>query len=70
MTFLHNIYFSLQVSVFPPLASIFVTTIASQFADNLISKGVETTVVLSQVLNPTREIIRASFDFSSSTTSN
>nr|GME17815.1 probable anion transporter 6, chloroplastic [Ipomoea batatas] len=33
------------VSVFPPLASIFVTTIASQFADNLISKGVETTVV-------------------------
>ncbi|KAH6819174.1 phosphate transporter 4 [Perilla frutescens var. frutescens] len=33
------------VSVLPPLASIFVTSIASQLADNLISKGVETTVV-------------------------
>lgn len=69
LNFLHNNTFSLQVSVFPPLASIFVTTIASQFADNLISKGVETTVVLSHFLNPTREIIRSSFDISSSTTS-
>ncbi|KAL2500630.1 putative anion transporter 6 [Forsythia ovata] len=33
------------VSVLPPLASVLVTTAASQFADNLISKGVETTVV-------------------------
>ncbi|GFP94033.1 probable anion transporter 6 chloroplastic [Phtheirospermum japonicum] len=33
------------VSVLPPLASIFVTSIASQFADSLIAKGVETTVV-------------------------
>ncbi|KAK4481946.1 hypothetical protein RD792_012859 [Penstemon davidsonii] len=33
------------VSVLPPLASIFVTSIASQLADSLISKGVETTVV-------------------------
>ncbi|KAG5559487.1 hypothetical protein RHGRI_009127 [Rhododendron griersonianum] len=33
------------VSVLPPLASIFVTGIASQFADNLISNGVETTTV-------------------------
>ncbi|KAG8367473.1 hypothetical protein BUALT_Bualt16G0075700 [Buddleja alternifolia] len=33
------------VSVLPPLASIFVTSIASQLADNLIAKGVDTTVV-------------------------
>ncbi|XP_052199349.1 probable anion transporter 6, chloroplastic [Diospyros lotus] len=33
------------VSVLPPLASIFVTGIASQLADNLIARGVETTVV-------------------------
>lgn len=33
------------VSVLPPLASIFVTGIASQFADNLITNGVETTTV-------------------------
>uniref|UniRef100_A0A5B7BPL6 Major facilitator superfamily (MFS) profile domain-containing protein n=1 Tax=Davidia involucrata TaxID=16924 RepID=A0A5B7BPL6_DAVIN len=33
------------VSVLPPLASIFVTGIAAQFADNLIANGVETTTV-------------------------
>ncbi|KAL5988098.1 hypothetical protein ACLOJK_035861 [Asimina triloba] len=33
------------VSVLPPLASILVTSIAAPFADNLISSGVETTVV-------------------------
>ncbi|GER33689.1 vesicular glutamate transporter 1 [Striga asiatica] len=33
------------VSVLPPLASIFVTAFASQFADSMIAKGVETTVV-------------------------
>ncbi|KAK2984140.1 hypothetical protein RJ640_022652, partial [Escallonia rubra] len=33
------------VSVLPPLASVFVTSIAAQFADSLISNGVETTVV-------------------------
>ncbi|CAA0819939.1 Probable anion transporter 6- chloroplastic [Striga hermonthica] len=33
------------VSVLPPLASIFVTGFASQFADSMIAKGVETTVV-------------------------
>ncbi|KAI3790324.1 hypothetical protein L2E82_03283 [Cichorium intybus] len=33
------------VSVLPPLASVVVTSFASQFADNLISSGVETTVV-------------------------
>ncbi|KAD2394312.1 hypothetical protein R6Q59_009183 [Mikania micrantha] len=33
------------VSVLPPLASVVVTSFASQFADNLISNGVETTVV-------------------------
>ncbi|KAL0427242.1 UNVERIFIED_CONTAM: putative anion transporter 6, chloroplastic [Sesamum latifolium] len=32
------------VSVLPPLASVVVTSIASQLADSLISKGVETTV--------------------------
>ncbi|XP_010250273.1 PREDICTED: probable anion transporter 6, chloroplastic isoform X2 [Nelumbo nucifera] len=31
------------VSVLPPLASIIVTSVASQFADNLIASGVETT---------------------------
>jgi len=36
---------SFQVSILPPLASIFVTSIASQLADSLISKGVETTTV-------------------------
>ncbi|WCJ29962.1 phosphate transporter 4 5 [Euphorbia peplus] len=33
------------VSILPPLASIFVTSIASQLADSLIAKGVETTTV-------------------------
>ncbi|GLU09602.1 hypothetical protein SLE2022_333010 [Rubroshorea leprosula] len=33
------------VSILPPLASVFVSSIASQFADNLIAKGVETTMV-------------------------
>ncbi|KDP30215.1 hypothetical protein JCGZ_16997 [Jatropha curcas] len=33
------------VSILPPLASIFVTSIASQLADNLIANGVETTTV-------------------------
>ncbi|XAR66841.1 hypothetical protein NMG60_11013190 [Bertholletia excelsa] len=33
------------VSVLPPLTSIFVTSIAAQFADNLIASGVETTLV-------------------------
>ncbi|KAK7388589.1 hypothetical protein VNO78_23410 [Psophocarpus tetragonolobus] len=33
------------VSILPPLASIFVTSLAAQLADNLISRGVETTVV-------------------------
>ncbi|KAK9060695.1 hypothetical protein SSX86_021401 [Deinandra increscens subsp. villosa] len=33
------------VSVLPPLASVVVTSFASQFADSLISNGVETTVV-------------------------
>ncbi|KAM1508208.1 hypothetical protein ACFX10_017550 [Malus domestica] len=33
------------VSILPPLASIFVTSIASQFADSLISSGVQTTTV-------------------------
>ncbi|KAI6682330.1 hypothetical protein NL676_036211 [Syzygium grande] len=33
------------VSILPPLASIFVTGVASQFADNLIANGVETTKV-------------------------
>nr|GMC58629.1 pentatricopeptide repeat-containing protein At5g66520-like [Ipomoea batatas] len=56
------------VSVFPPLASIFVTTIASQFADNLISKGVETTVVRKicqtiAFLSPATCMILSSLDF-------
>ncbi|KAL0315513.1 UNVERIFIED_CONTAM: putative anion transporter 6, chloroplastic [Sesamum radiatum] len=34
-----------KVSVLPPLASVVVTSIASQLADSLISKCVETTVV-------------------------
>ncbi|MED6146589.1 putative anion transporter 6, chloroplastic [Stylosanthes scabra] len=33
------------VSILPPLASVFMTNIAAQFADNLISRGVETTTV-------------------------
>ncbi|XP_054806017.1 probable anion transporter 6, chloroplastic [Prosopis cineraria] len=33
------------VSILPPLASIFVTNAAAQLADNLISRGVETTTV-------------------------
>lgn len=33
------------VSILPPLASIFVTSIAAQVADNLIANGVETTTV-------------------------
>lgn len=34
-----------QVSILPPLASIVVTSLASQFADYLITNGVETTTV-------------------------
>jgi hypothetical protein len=34
-----------QVSILPPLASIFITGIAAQFADHLISNGVEVTTV-------------------------
>lgn len=34
-----------QVSILPPLASIFVTNVAAQFADNSIANGVETTTV-------------------------
>ncbi|TXG61913.1 hypothetical protein EZV62_013276 [Acer yangbiense] len=34
-----------QVSLLPPLASVFVTSIAAQIADNLIANGVETTTV-------------------------
>ncbi|KAH7546324.1 hypothetical protein FEM48_Zijuj01G0188200 [Ziziphus jujuba var. spinosa] len=33
------------VSILPPLASIFVTNLSAQFADNLIGNGVETTMV-------------------------
>ncbi|KAJ0090690.1 hypothetical protein Patl1_13932 [Pistacia atlantica] len=33
------------VSILPPLASVFVTSIAAQLADNLIANGVETTTV-------------------------
>ncbi|KAL9267006.1 putative anion transporter 6, chloroplastic [Drosera capensis] len=36
---------AMPVSVLPPLASIFVTNIAAQLADNLISRGVDTTTV-------------------------
>jgi hypothetical protein len=39
------VYTSFQVSILPPLASIFVTSIAAQVADNLIANGVETTTV-------------------------
>lgn len=38
-------YYSFQVSILPPLASIFVTGTAAQLADNLIANGVETTTV-------------------------
>jgi len=42
--------------VLPPLASIFVTGIASQLADNLIARGVETTVVRRMsILNAERK---------------
>ncbi|GMN47364.1 hypothetical protein TIFTF001_016543 [Ficus carica] len=34
-----------RVSILPPLASVFVTNIAAQIADNLIANGVETTTV-------------------------
>jgi hypothetical protein len=34
-----------QVSILPPLASIFVTGVAAQFADHLIANGVEVTTV-------------------------
>ena len=34
-----------QVSILPPLASVFVTGIAAQIADNLIANGVDTTTV-------------------------
>ncbi|KAI8565659.1 hypothetical protein RHMOL_Rhmol03G0277600 [Rhododendron molle] len=55
------------VSVLPPLASIFVTSIASQFADNLISNGVETTTVRKicqtiSFLSPATCMILASLD--------
>ncbi|PIN22218.1 Permease of the major facilitator superfamily [Handroanthus impetiginosus] len=55
------------VSVLPPLASIFVTSIASQFADNMIAKGVETTVVrkICQTIafvSPATCMILSSFD--------
>lgn len=40
------VYF-FQVSILPPLASIFMTGIAAQLADNLIAKGVQTTTVWS-----------------------
>lgn len=36
-----------QVSILPPLASVFMTNIAAQVADNLIANGVETTTVRS-----------------------
>ncbi|OIT29451.1 PREDICTED: probable anion transporter 6, chloroplastic [Nicotiana attenuata] len=56
------------VSVFPPLASIFVTGIASQFADSLISKGVDTSVVRKicqtiAFLSPATCMILSSLDF-------
>lgn len=55
------------VSVFPPLAAIFVSTIAAQLADNLISKGVETTVVRKicqtiAFLSPATSMIISSVD--------
>lgn len=34
-----------QVSILPPLASVFVTNIAAQIADHFIANGVETTTV-------------------------
>ncbi|KAG9448468.1 hypothetical protein H6P81_008433 [Aristolochia fimbriata] len=40
-----NLMEAAWVSVLPPLASIIVTSVASVFADNLISSGVETTTV-------------------------
>ncbi|KAK6248321.1 hypothetical protein QUC31_019886 [Theobroma cacao] len=40
-----NLTEAAEVSILPPLASVFVTSIAAQFADNLISNGVETTTV-------------------------
>ncbi|CAK9153172.1 unnamed protein product [Ilex paraguariensis] len=56
------------VSVLPPLASIFVTSIAAQFADNLIASGVETTVVRKicqtiAFLSPATCMILSSLDF-------
>ncbi|CAH9070338.1 unnamed protein product [Cuscuta epithymum] len=56
------------VSVFPPLASIFVTTIAAQLADSLITKGVEITVVRKicqtiAFLSPATCMILSSVDF-------
>lgn len=51
LRFSMNQLFLFQVSVLPPLASIFVTSIAAQLADNLIAKGVDTTVV-----SPTKEM--------------
>ncbi|XP_021277653.1 probable anion transporter 6, chloroplastic isoform X2 [Herrania umbratica] len=40
-----NLTEAAEVSILPPLASVFVTSIAAQFADYLISNGVETTTV-------------------------
>ncbi|KAJ8559930.1 hypothetical protein K7X08_003988 [Anisodus acutangulus] len=56
------------VSVGPPLASIVVTSIASQFADSLISKGVDTSLVRKicqtiAFLSPATCMILSSVDF-------
>ncbi|KAG5594056.1 hypothetical protein H5410_035288 [Solanum commersonii] len=56
------------VSVGPPLASILVTSIASQFADSLISKGVDTSLVRKicqtiAFLSPATCMILSSLDF-------
>lgn len=56
------------VSILPPLASIFVTSIAAQFADNLIAKGIDTTRVRKicqtiAFLSPATCMALASFDF-------
>lgn len=40
-----------QVSILPPLASVLVTSIAAQFADNLIATGVETTMVRKEAVH-------------------
>ncbi|KAE8700183.1 putative anion transporter 6 [Hibiscus syriacus] len=55
------------VSILPPLASIFVTSIAAQFADNLIANGVETTTMRKicqaiSLLSPATCMILSSLD--------